>query len=96
MLPAIAGFSLALSSVTMAFGLRRSYQLTWRSAIWQTIPGMIYMLHWIPVIASVTLRMCIRPKRLKWVKTQHQGAGDNLLEDLEIKEIELKEIESNA
>ncbi|PZO39799.1 MAG: glycosyl transferase [Pseudanabaena frigida] len=96
MLPAIAGFSLALSSVTMAFGLRRSYQMTWRSAIWQTIPGMIYMLHWIPVITSVTLRMCIRPKRLKWVKTQHQGAGDNLLEDLEIKEIELKEIESNA
>ncbi len=91
MLPPIAGFSLALSSVTMAFGLRRSYQMSWRSAIWQTISGMIYMLHWIPVIASVTLRMCILPKRLKWVKTQHQGGGDNLLE-----EIELKEIESNA
>jgi 1,2-diacylglycerol 3-beta-glucosyltransferase len=82
MLPAIAGFSLALSSVTMAFGLRRSYQMSWRSAIWQTITGMIYMLHWIPVIASVTLRMCILPKRLKWVKTQHQGAGENTLEDV--------------
>jgi 1,2-diacylglycerol 3-beta-glucosyltransferase len=73
MLPAIAGFSLALSSVTMAFGLRRSYHISWRSAILKTISGMIYMLHWIPVIASVTLRMCVLPKRLKWVKTQHQG-----------------------
>jgi 1,2-diacylglycerol 3-beta-glucosyltransferase len=82
MLPAIAGFSLALSAVTMAFGLRRSYQMSWRSAIWQTITGMIYMLHWIPVIASVTLRMCVMPKRLKWVKTQHQGAGENTLEDI--------------
>jgi 1,2-diacylglycerol 3-beta-glucosyltransferase len=83
MLPAIAGFSLALSSFTMAFGLRRSYQISWRSAIWQTISGMIYMLHWIPVIASVTLRMCVLPKRLKWVKTQHQGSGNNLLEEIE-------------
>ncbi|PZV11664.1 MAG: glycosyl transferase [Pseudanabaena sp.] len=88
MLPAIAGFSLALSSVTMAFGLRRSYQMSWRSAIWQTTTGMIYMLHWIPVIASVTLRMCILPKRLKWVKTQHQGAGDTILEDIDLQEIE--------
>ncbi|WP_103669959.1 glycosyltransferase family 2 protein [Pseudanabaena sp. BC1403] len=88
MLPAIAGFSLALSSVTMAFGLRRSYQMSWRSAIWQTTTGMIYMLHWIPVIASVTLRMCILPKRLKWVKTLHQGGGDNILEDVDLQEIE--------
>jgi 1,2-diacylglycerol 3-beta-glucosyltransferase len=88
MLPAIASFSLALSSVTMAFGLRRSYQMSWRSAIAQTVTGMIYMLHWIPVIASVTLRMCVFPKRLKWVKTQHQGAGDNVLEEMELHEIE--------
>jgi 1,2-diacylglycerol 3-beta-glucosyltransferase len=88
MLPVIAGFSLALSAVTMAFGMRRSYKVTWRSAIWQTTTGMIYMLHWIPVIASVTLRMCVLPKRLKWVKTQHQGAGDNILEDIDLQEIE--------
>jgi 1,2-diacylglycerol 3-beta-glucosyltransferase len=88
MLPAIAGFSLALSAVTMAFGLRRSYQMSWRSAIWQTTTGMIYMLHWIPVIASVTLRMCILPKRLKWVKTLHQGGGDNILENIDLQEIE--------
>ena len=35
-LPAIAGFSLSLSSVTMAFGLKRAYQISWRSAIAQT------------------------------------------------------------
>jgi len=88
MLPAIAGFSLALTSVTMAFGLRRAYQMPWRSAIWQTVPGMIYMLHWIPVIACVTLRMCVLPKRLKWVKTQHQGAGEDILSEIELQEIE--------
>lgn len=88
MLPAIAGFSLALSAVTMAFGMRRSYQMSWRSAIWQTTTGMIYMLHWIPVIASVTLRVCILPKRLKWVKTQHQGVGETILEDIDLQEIE--------
>ena len=102
-LPAIAGFSLGLTSVTMAFGLRRSYQMPWREAILRTIPGMIYMLHWIPVIASVTLRMCILPKRLKWVKTLHQGSSEHLAMDLladgideEGQEIELKEIESNV
>ncbi|MBD2179045.1 glycosyltransferase family 2 protein [Pseudanabaena sp. FACHB-1998] len=87
MLPAIAGFSLALTSVTMAFGLRRSYQVTWGQAIIQSASGMIYMLHWIPIIGSVTLRMCVLPKRLKWVKTQHQGAGDNLLEEIGLQEI---------
>ena len=96
MLPPIAAFSLALSAVTMAFGLKRAYQMSWRLAIWQTVSGMIYMLHWIPVIISVTLRMCILPKRLKWVKTQHLGAGDNILEDIELHDIEFKEIESNA
>jgi 1,2-diacylglycerol 3-beta-glucosyltransferase len=45
------------------------------------------MLHWIPVIASVTLRMCVLPKRLKWIKTQHQGAGEDLLKQIEFEEI---------
>ncbi|MDX2257270.1 MAG: glycosyltransferase family 2 protein [Pseudanabaenaceae cyanobacterium bins.39] len=88
LLPPIAIFSLALTSVTMAFGLRRSYQMPWRSAIWRTIPGMIYMLHWIPIIACVTLRMCIIPKRLKWVKTQHQGAGEDIFREFEESELQ--------
>lgn len=39
----------------------------------QTLRGTFYMLHWFPVIASAAIRMSIRPKRLKWVKTIHQG-----------------------
>jgi 1,2-diacylglycerol 3-beta-glucosyltransferase len=40
----------------------------------QAVFGTVYMLHWFPVIASTTARMSVRPKRLKWVKTTHQGA----------------------
>lgn len=39
----------------------------------QTLRGMLYMFHWIVVMASVTARISVRPKRLKWVKTVHQG-----------------------
>lgn len=47
----------------------------------QALQGTIYMLHWLPVIASTTLRISIRPKRLKWVKTVHRGKGDRSLGD---------------
>ncbi|HIK29391.1 MAG: glycosyltransferase family 2 protein [Oscillatoriaceae bacterium SKW80] len=40
---------------------------------WQTLRGIFYMFHWIIVMASVTARMAVRPKRLKWVKTVHTG-----------------------
>jgi 1,2-diacylglycerol 3-beta-glucosyltransferase len=43
----------------------------------QAILGTLYMLHWFPVVASTTLRMSIRPKRLKWVKTVHHGNADS-------------------
>ena len=46
----------------------------------QSIKGMIYMLHWQVVIPSITARMSVRPKRLKWVKTVHEGAGKENLE----------------
>jgi len=36
--------------------------------------GTVYMFHWFPVIGSATLRMAIRPKRLKWIKTVHRGS----------------------
>ncbi len=42
----------------------------------QSLRGLLYMLHWLPVVGSTTLRMAIRPKRLKWVKTIHKGAGE--------------------
>ncbi|MGK7890319.1 MAG: glycosyltransferase family 2 protein [Leptolyngbyaceae cyanobacterium] len=43
-------------------------------AIAQAIRGTLYMLHWFVVMVSMTLRVSIRPKRLKWVKTVHHGA----------------------
>jgi 1,2-diacylglycerol 3-beta-glucosyltransferase len=44
----------------------------------QTLLGQIYMLHWIPIMASTTARMSVRPKRLKWVKTVHHGVEEEL------------------
>ncbi|CAC5345212.1 MULTISPECIES: glycosyltransferase [Planktothrix] len=38
-----------------------------------TLRGTVYMLHWLLVVGSTTIRMGIRPKQLKWVKTVHQG-----------------------
>jgi 1,2-diacylglycerol 3-beta-glucosyltransferase len=73
-----------LSTIGMAAGVRQSYRSSLFSTLVQTLRGAVYMLHWIPVMVSVTLRMAIRPKQLKWVKTIHQGLGDNLgLEDLD-------------
>ncbi|MEL6437776.1 MAG: glycosyltransferase family 2 protein [Cyanobacteria bacterium J06621_8] len=43
----------------------------------QTLRGIVYMLHWQIVMLSVTARMSIRPKRLKWVKTVHEGSSLN-------------------
>jgi len=40
---------------------------------WQSVRGLIYMIHWQIVMLSITARMSIRPKRLKWVKTVHEG-----------------------
>ncbi|WP_019504384.1 glycosyltransferase family 2 protein [Pleurocapsa sp. PCC 7319] len=40
---------------------------------WQSLRGLIYMIHWQIVMLSITARMSIRPKRLKWVKTVHEG-----------------------
>ncbi len=38
-----------------------------------TLFGTLYMFHWLPVVSVTTIRLAIRPKRLKWVKTIHQG-----------------------
>jgi cellulose synthase/poly-beta-1,6-N-acetylglucosamine synthase-like glycosyltransferase len=44
----------------------------WR-LIWATIQGSIYMVHWIPVMVMVTLRMCIKGGVSEWGKTEHHG-----------------------
>ena len=40
---------------------------------WQSLRGLLYMAHWQIVMLSITARMSVRPKRLKWVKTVHEG-----------------------
>jgi 1,2-diacylglycerol 3-beta-glucosyltransferase len=84
LLSPLVSLALALSTIGMFSGIRNSYHPNLLSALLQTLRGTLYMLHWIPIMVSVTLRMSVRPKRLKWVKTVHQGLGDTLvLEELE-------------
>jgi 1,2-diacylglycerol 3-beta-glucosyltransferase len=91
LLTPIFAIATILSTIGMAVGIRQSYRASLTSTLIQTLRGTIYMLHWIPVMVSVTLRMAIRPKKLKWVKTNHQGLGDNLgLDSLDELDNELK------
>lgn len=75
----ITGLMLAMSLVGMFRGLRRIHKeekLTFSTVFFtliQTLRGTLYMLHWVVIMASATARMSVRPKRLKWVKTVHQG-----------------------
>ncbi len=70
----------------MFSGLKRSSnskQLSWFEQIKllsQSLLGMIYMTHWLIVMPITTLRMSIRQKRLKWVKTVHEGSSEDNLE----------------
>ncbi|WP_448515319.1 glycosyltransferase [Parathermosynechococcus lividus] len=41
--------------------------------LWTSLWGTLYMFHWLPVVSSTTVRMAVRAKRLKWVKTVHCG-----------------------
>ena len=82
-----------ITSITLTFafwgmftGLRRAQikcKLNFADLLqlgWQSLRGMIYMTHWLIVMPSITTRMSIRPKRLKWVKTVHEGTEDESLE----------------
>jgi 1,2-diacylglycerol 3-beta-glucosyltransferase len=75
LLTPVASLAFGLSFIGMVTGIRQSYRVPFGVALWQTLRGAVYMLHWLPVMVSVTLRMSLRPKRLKWVKTVHQGIG---------------------
>ncbi len=54
--------------------LRRAEPTSVWSASVQTVRGTVYMLHWVLVIATMAMRISVRPKRLKWVKTTHGSA----------------------
>ncbi|MEQ8972211.1 MAG: glycosyltransferase family 2 protein [Coleofasciculus sp. C1-SOL-03] len=82
----ITGLTLTLSFIAMFTGLRRIQRdepLTIGNLllnVLQTVRGVLYMLHWMLVMAATTARMSVRPKRLKWVKTVHQGTGKERFE----------------
>ncbi|MFH7244404.1 MAG: glycosyltransferase [Spirulina sp.] len=77
----VSGLALTLSMVGMYCGLRRTQrQPRWASAL-LTVWGNLYMLHWLLVISTMALRLSVRPKRLRWVKTVHQGVEDELQVD---------------
>ena len=67
----IVSLSVVMSCVGMFKTLRRAEQTSAWSAAVQTVRGNLYMLHWIVVIATMAMRISVRPKRLKWVKTVH-------------------------
>jgi len=46
----------------------------------QSFLGMIYMVHWFIVMPITTGRISFRQKRLKWVKTVHEGSAEDNLE----------------
>ncbi len=73
------GLAMSLSMIWMFIGLRQTRRdqkfrvSTFFVILLQTLRGTIYMLHWLVVMTSTTARMSVRPKRLKWIKTVHQG-----------------------
>ena len=78
----LSSLALTLSLVGMFCGLRRTRQQPlWVSGL-QTLWGNLYMLHWLLVISTMAMRLSVRPKRLRWVKTTHLGGEDDLQVDL--------------
>jgi 1,2-diacylglycerol 3-beta-glucosyltransferase len=87
MLVPVTSFAMMFSLFSMFAGLRQTAVPAGLSApkgsiksprhlptlLAQTCFGTFYMLHWLPIMASTTARMAVRPKRLKWVKTIHHG-----------------------
>jgi 1,2-diacylglycerol 3-beta-glucosyltransferase len=74
----LSSLTMGLSFVGMFAGLNRirrhqKQPLTLFSMLFQSALGTLYMAHWFVVIASVTTRMAVRPKRFNWVKTLHVG-----------------------
>lgn len=69
----ITALAVGMSAVGMFTTLRQTQQTSVWSAMIQTVRGSLYMLHWLVVIGTMSMRISVRPKRLKWVKTVHVG-----------------------
>lgn len=77
----LSGFAFCLSLVGMMVGIRRTQQIRPWPALVQTLRGFFYMFHWILVISTMAMRLSVRPKQLRWVKTAHLGLEDDLQVD---------------
>lgn len=79
LLTPVSSLTVSMSMAGMVVGLKRIYKdkelkfQTYFLLLFQILRSSLYMLHWLVVMSSTTARMSIRPKRLKWVKTTHQG-----------------------
>ncbi|MEO0541081.1 MAG: glycosyltransferase family 2 protein, partial [Cyanobacteria bacterium P01_A01_bin.105] len=65
--------TISISCWGMFMGIRRTQQVSVFNAVWQTLRGIVYMTHWAVIMSVTTLRIAVRPKQLKWVKTTHTG-----------------------
>jgi 1,2-diacylglycerol 3-beta-glucosyltransferase len=85
----VAGLVISMSLMGMVQGIwrtqiqqqggRPSAQTVFNTLV-QAVRGTLYMVHWFVIVACTTARISVRPKRLKWVKTIHQGSDDGWLE----------------
>lgn len=66
-------FAVGMSYWGMTMGILRTQKISLPFAMVKAVKGTLYMTHWIVVMAFATTRMAVRPKRLKWVKTIHDG-----------------------
>lgn len=80
MLAPLTSLTVMLSLLGMFLGLWRTQKRSVFVMLLQTLRGTLYMFHWLPIMASTTARISIRPKRLRWVKTVHQGSEEDWLE----------------
>ncbi|MEL6159655.1 MAG: glycosyltransferase family 2 protein [Cyanobacteria bacterium J06554_11] len=60
-----------MSCIGMFTTLRQAEEMSVGRALMQTLRGSAYMLHWLVVIGTMAMRISVRPKQLKWVKTVH-------------------------
>lgn len=78
----LSSMAFTLSFLGMFVGLRRTQnQPVWASLV-QTLRGFVYMFHWVLVISTMAVRLSVRPKQLRWVKTTHLGLEDDLQMDV--------------
>ncbi|MBD2260067.1 glycosyltransferase family 2 protein [Pseudanabaena sp. FACHB-2040] len=78
----LTSLAFSLSMLGMFAGIRRTQQQAMWPSLVQTLRGFVYMFHWLLVISAMAMRLSVRQKRLRWVKTTHLGLEDDLPIDI--------------